>query len=380
MAVPSGPDILTLPLLRQVSAAALVSLLAARRENSPVALVLPCHVRELGTPALDQIVRELGTCGDWLSRVVIGLDGADEAGFLRAGEVFRSLPLPVSILWNDSPQSRAGFGMFAEDFPAALQPGKGRNVWKCLNWLFEAGHQGIVAVHDCDIAGYTADMLARLCAPVGEGGITFCKGYCARYSDRLHGRVERLLLQPLLAAARSAGLPEPAGTLVENLSRWRYVLAGEMAFDFRTGAECLRLPSGWGLETAVAMQVSAEWPGQIAQAELAANYEHRHHDLCAAEPSQGLHRTAIEVAAAFFEGIGWQHQPAITAAWPRASRNALEQSRIISLMNGLTWPETAEQEAATLFGQIVARSAPATAPLLPPPASLSGRALFTSPS
>lgn len=371
MAAPSGPDILTLPLLRQDSAAALVSLLADRRDTAPVALVLPCHVRELGTPALEQIVRELSTCGRWITRIVVGLDGADEAGFRRAGDIFRGLPLPLQILWNDSPQSAAAFQSIAQTHPAALQPGKGRNVWACLHWLSGAGHNGIVAVHDCDIAGYSADMLARLIAPVGEGGITFCKGYCARYGDRLHGRVERLLMQPLLAAARSSGLPAPAAALVQNLSRWRYVLAGEMAFDFRTGAECLRFPPGWGLETALAMQVAAAWPGHIAQVELAPNYEHRHHDLCPAEPSQGLHRMAIEVAAAFFDGIGWQHHAAVVAAWAQAARAALEQSRLVSLTNGLNWPESAEQEAVALFGRIVAGAAPGTGSLLPPLAALS---------
>src|SRR5262245_34172232 len=45
-------------------------------KETPIALVLPCHVRELGTPALRSIVRELKNVR-YLKQIVVGVDGAN---------------------------------------------------------------------------------------------------------------------------------------------------------------------------------------------------------------------------------------------------------------------------------------------------------------
>ena len=52
-------------------------------EETPIALVLPCHVRELDTRALRHIVRELKNV-DYIKQIVVGIDGANLRGWKKA--------------------------------------------------------------------------------------------------------------------------------------------------------------------------------------------------------------------------------------------------------------------------------------------------------
>ena len=73
-------------------------------EESPMALVLPCHIKELGTRALRLIVRELKGV-TYLRQIVVGIDGATRArDFKRARTIFRQLPQRPTLLWNDGPR------------------------------------------------------------------------------------------------------------------------------------------------------------------------------------------------------------------------------------------------------------------------------------
>ena len=65
--------------------------LEAFTEETPIALVLPCHVRELGSPALRGIVRELKNVR-YLKQIVVGIDGANARDWRRAWRLFSQLP------------------------------------------------------------------------------------------------------------------------------------------------------------------------------------------------------------------------------------------------------------------------------------------------
>ncbi|HOY60863.1 MAG TPA: glycosyl transferase, partial [Verrucomicrobiota bacterium] len=52
-------------------------------EENPIALVLPCHVRELGTPALRLILSELKSV-TYIQQIIVGIDGSQTA--LRAAQ------------------------------------------------------------------------------------------------------------------------------------------------------------------------------------------------------------------------------------------------------------------------------------------------------
>ncbi len=128
----------------------------------PIALILPCHVRELGTKALRLIVRELKAV-PYLRQVVVGLDGATRrSDFERARRLFAQLPQSTVLLWNDGPRMKALFEHLEEADLSAGPGGKGRNVWICLGYVLASEQARMVAVHDCDLLTYNREMLARL--------------------------------------------------------------------------------------------------------------------------------------------------------------------------------------------------------------------------
>ena len=60
-----------------------------------------------------------------------------------------------------------------------------------------------IAIHDCDILTYDRSLLARLIYPVANPNFQFefCKGFYPRIaSNKMNGRVSRLLIKPLLMA------------------------------------------------------------------------------------------------------------------------------------------------------------------------------------
>jgi len=88
----------------------------------------------------------------------------------------------------------------------------------------------VIALHDCDIVNYSRDMLARLCYPVvhPDIGFEFSKGYYARLSHQMHGRVTRLLMTPVIRALQSIVGHLP---FLMYLDSFRYPLAGEFAMQ-----------------------------------------------------------------------------------------------------------------------------------------------------
>jgi len=56
----------------------------------------------------------------------------------------------------------------------------------------------VIVLHDCDILSYDREFLARLCYAVVNPnlGYEFCKGYYARVTNKMHGRVTRLFVTP----------------------------------------------------------------------------------------------------------------------------------------------------------------------------------------
>ena len=131
--------------------------------------------------------------------------------------------------------------------------GKGRSCWICLGYLLAEDRSHVIVLHDADIVTYSRELLARLAYPVVSPQIDydFCKGYYARVTDRLHGRVTRLLMFPLLRALEIVVGNHP---YIRYLSSFRYPLAGEFALNVDL-ARVVRIPSDWGLEVGVLSEV-----------------------------------------------------------------------------------------------------------------------------
>ena len=97
-----------------------------------------------------------------------------------------------------------------------------------FGYVLARGQSNVIALHDCDILSYNREYLARLCYPIVHPNLAyeFCKGYYSRVTDRLHGRVTRLYVTPLI---RSLQQVFGNHALLTFLDSFRYPLAGEFA-------------------------------------------------------------------------------------------------------------------------------------------------------
>jgi len=324
-------------------------------EETPMALVLPCHIKELGTRALRLIVRELKNV-TYIKQIVVGIDGATRArDYHKARRFFRQLPQRPMLLWNDGPRMTALFQKLEE---AELSPGpggKGRNVWTCFGYVLASEQARMVVVHDCDIITYSRELLARLAYPVAHPslGFDFCKGYYARVTDQLNGRVMRLLVTPLLRAFKSILGQHP---YLVYMDTFRYPLAGEFAMDADL-ARRVRIPSDWALEVGTLAEVFRNAaPRAICQSELCENYDHKHQELSPRDADKGLNRMAVDITKSFFrrmaaEGIKLDAGlfDTLLSAYLRQAEDTLRFYAAEAAINGLSFPRHEEEKAVATF-------------------------------
>jgi glucosyl-3-phosphoglycerate synthase len=338
----------TLPHLRSDAGERLLSQASSLAAEQPVALILPCHARELGSAALDNIVDVLSGA-DWLGSVIVGLDQAGEAEFARARRQFSALP-GVKILWLDGPEMKASAGELRRLGIDPGPPGKGRAVWWCLGWALARSSASVIAVHDCDILHYDLEFLARLVLPAlhADWGFKFVKGYYPRLSDRLHGRLTRLFFWPLLGAWEECCGASP---LLEYLKGWRYPLAGESAFSAKYAQE-MRLPAGWGLETGLLLEADQKLPrAETCQSGLCTAYDHRHQPVSAPAGGGGLSTAAREIFLTLHSRFRFADVAALRKAYARQARKAVVWSQRVAAMNALAFDSAAEHAATGEFAK-----------------------------
>ena len=163
----------------------------------------------------------------------------------------------------------------------------------------EQGHRPSRLRHRQPLPGAAS---ARLFYPVASPHIdyAFCKGYYARVTDRMHGRVTRLFVTPLVRS-----LIKLFGYLpfLVYLDSFRYALAGE--FSMITDlARINRIPSDWGLEVETLAEVYRNYSlRRICQAEICETYEHKHQPLSAEDPRTGLMKMAVDIAKSVFRNL-----------------------------------------------------------------------------
>jgi len=259
----------------------------------PVALVIPMVPGEMERPALRRIVNELAAVS-YLDTLVVSLNRATASDHARAVDYFARYPGRLVLLWNESPAVRKFLAQMRATNLYTGEPGKGRASWLAMGCILAEERVEYIAFQDADVVNYSREMLARLVLPTIDPTIDFdfVKAYYARVTDRLHGRVTRLLLAPLLAAfTRLVG----ADPYVRYLASFRYALAGEFAMKCDL-AQRMRLPCDWGLEIVTLFEaLRHRAPARIGQVEIADRYEHKHQELSARDPGRGLHRMARDV-------------------------------------------------------------------------------------
>lgn len=324
-----------------------------------LSLVLPCLIDELDGEALQAIVQEL-KAADYLSKIVVGLDGADEAGYRRARSFFSSLPQSTRVIWNDGPRISDLHDRLMAQKVAPEARGKGFNVWYSQGYVLthEDTANGALALHDCDILGYNREMLARLLYPVANTGFSyeFCKGYYARVGgNKLNGRVCRLLITPLLRTLMKVFSNLP---YLEYLDSFRYALAGE--FSLRTGVlNDLRIPTDWGLEIGVLSEVHRNYStNKLCQVEIADHYDHKHKSLSANDPQKGLSRMSIDIIKAIIRklatrGVVFTNESfrSIKATYYRVALDFVNTYAADARFNGLSFDSHREEQAVELFAR-----------------------------
>ncbi|AFJ01578.1 Glycosyltransferase [Methylophaga frappieri] len=324
-------------------------------QQRPLGLLLPSLYSELEGAALPDIIRQLKTV-PYLSEIVIGLDRADKSQYQSALQFFGELPQHHRVLWNDGPRLRAIDAELQALDLAPREAGKGRNVWYCMGYILASGKAESVALHDCDIVTYSTEMLARLIYPVANPTFNyeFCKGYYARVAGgRLNGRVNRLLITPLLRALKAV---MGSNDYLDYMDSFRYALSGEFSFR-RDVLTDLRIPSDWGLEIGVLSEMHRNYANnRLCQVDIADIYDHKHQDLSAEDPKAGLSKMSIDIAKALFRKLATkgvvftpEHFRSIKASYYRIALDFVETYRNDALMNGLRFDIHEEEASVETF-------------------------------
>jgi glucosyl-3-phosphoglycerate synthase len=322
--------------------------------HNPIALVLPSLYSELKEKALKAIVSEIKKV-KYISQVIVTLGRANEREFEHAKEFFSVLPQETIVVWNDGERVRALYEILDKNDISAGEDGKGRSTWMAFGYVLASERSKVIALHDCDILSYDQEFLARLCYPVVNPnlGYEFCKGYYARVTNKLHGRVTRLLVTPLLRS-----LERLLGYLpfLVYLDSFRYPLAGEftMVADL---ARINRIPWDWGLEVGVLSEVFRNCSlRRICQVDLADNYEHKHQELSPEDPGKGLLKMSIDITKNLFrnlasEGIDLSESmlKTLKAIYLRTAQETITKYHDDAAINGLDFDRHEEGVAVETF-------------------------------
>jgi glucosyl-3-phosphoglycerate synthase len=306
--------------------------LAATR---PIALVLPCHGRDVAQPAFEHLLGELREAA-FLREVVFSVNGVEPAALEPLAARLAQLPQRTTLLRNDAPRGVAA--------------GKGANVHAAFAHLAGAGECEIFVTQDCDVASFRCADLARLCYAIAHPrlGYRYAKMYYSRVTDRLYGRVSRLFLAPLLHALLRVAGHQP---LLDFLLSFRYPLAGEVALT-RELATTLPASSGWGLEIGQLCEVFRRVdPREVCQVDGGTGYDHKHQPAATA-----LADMTQEIACELFQQLSAEGFPndnafrmAVVAAYRREAAHALHRSASLALINALPFDEAAEREIVETF-------------------------------
>jgi glucosyl-3-phosphoglycerate synthase len=323
---------------------------------TPIGLVLPALYSEFQTPTMKAIIAELAKVR-YLNRVVLALGRANYEQYLHAKSFFDDFPVPVTFLWIDSEPVQTLLRTLEESGLSAGVDGKGRSCWLSYGYLLASNECEVIALHDCDIVNYSRELLARLCYPVANPnlGFEFCKGFYARVSTRMHGRVTRLFMTPLIRSMDSmaAGVP-----FLKFLDSFRYPLAGEFAMRINL-ARVNRIPGDWGLEVGVLAEVHRNCStARTCQVDLTDNYEHKHQALSAEDPSKGLSRMATDIAKSLFrtlagEGVVFTLDDfrTLQVRYVRMAEDTISRYYADAMLNGLEYDRHDEELAVAAFSK-----------------------------
>ncbi len=337
----------------------LEDMLRESTKTSRIGLVLPVTASDMRAQPFEQIVRELSSA-DYVHTIVITLGVApDESDYLETVAKVAPLGDRAKVLWTDGPKIQSLYHELIDSGIPVSTPGKGRSVWTAFGYLLADPDIDNFVLHDCDIVDYDRFLLARLCLPMVHPALDFefCKAYYARVTDRMHGRVVRLLVAPLVRALMQTF---PASRFIQFLSNFRYPLSGEFSLT-RNLARTNRIPSDWGLEVGTLAEVFRNTSlKRVCQTDLCRLYEHKHQVLSLEDKNAGLIKMAGDILTTIFrtlasQGVVMSESTFITlrSSYLRIAQDCIRQYSADALVNDLTYDRHAEEAAIDAFAECV---------------------------
>lgn len=346
----------TLPRLHERPIEELEAAIRTLIPKFPVSLVIPMIPSEMDRPALAGILDELCAV-DYLDTLVISLNKATLEDYQRTLAYFERYPGRLVVLWSESTAVQNLLAELEREGLSVGSAGKGRACWLAMGLLLAEERADYFVFFDADVLNFKREMLARLVLPALDPIVDFdfVKAYYARFSDRLHGRVTRLFVAPLLSAFRRLIGADP---YIRYLASFRYPLSGEFAVQ-RDLASRMRLPSDWGLEIVSLFEaLRHRAPVRMCQVEIAERYDHKHQQLSAEDADAGLHRMAREIGthlmrtlAAAGVVLSGGLLNSLIAAFQREAEDSVADSYAVAKINGLAYDRHAEEIAVHIFSR-----------------------------
>jgi hypothetical protein len=361
-----------------------------KQANKKNYLALPALYREFVTEdgkksAIDNILTVLSDA-TYLHKIAIGLDCLTEkqwketygetVPYVSAEEQIQAVlkllsehevskNQNITVIPNNDAAIEAWRNVLASeeynDHPLMTKsPGKGRNFHKLMAWTFaDMEAEGIdpkdasIVIHDCDITEDTyTDMFAiRLFHALAEGA-EFAKANYERYTDKLNGRVSRVLpsmidsIQNTLQGKKKYN--KKLRKDLEHLRSFNYMFSGEMGFsgDF---LKKITFVNNYSMEINLLHQARkllktkiGELP-KIWDVEIRQRYDHHH------QGNDGLNKMVTQITAEAFRIVGEQFKindktmQKIQKKFAKRAKSLPEVFQKIAKMNGLTIDMDAEK-------------------------------------
>ena len=321
----------------------------------PIALILPSLYSELTGPALGRIVGELKQLR-YIRQVVVTLGRANAAEFQHACEFFSTLPQETTVIWNNGERVTSLRRVLEENKLGIGPDGKGRSTWIAYGYILATRKAEIIALHDCDITTYSRELLARLVYPLVNPnlGFEFCKGFYARYAERLYGRVTRLLMTPLIRTLKITVHDHP---LLAYLDSFRYPLAGECSMSADL-SRVNRIPSDWGLEVGMLAEAYRNTSvRRICQSELCEVYDHKH-QIIDSDPDKGLLKMCVDISKNLFRTLASEgvlisegQFRTILARYQKLAEDTIDRYSADAAINGLSYDRHVEESTVEMFAK-----------------------------
>ncbi|KAA5540664.1 glycosyl transferase [Roseiconus nitratireducens] len=341
----------------------LEDMLRTATQQSKIGLVLPVTAADMRADPFVRILHELQHA-DYIDTIVVTLGVApSEADYQETKSKTAMLGDRCRVLWTDGPQIQSLYNELIHAGIPVSTAGKGRSVWTAFGYLLADPTIDVFVLHDCDIVDYDRFLLARLCLPMVHPALDFefCKAYYARVTDRMHGRVVRLLVFPLLRALQQL---YPDSRFVQFLANFRYPLSGEFSLT-RNLARTNRIPSDWGLEVGTLAEVFRNTSHKrVCQADLCRLYEHKHQSASLDNKQGGLMKMAIDILTTIYrtlasQGVVLSQDAFITlrSLYLRTAQNCIRQYAADARVNGLNYDRHGEETMIDAFASCVTTSA-----------------------